>query len=41
MDLREQKENGTLCRHPWELSRKDVLLNELEKLRIAGEVLDI
>lgn len=39
MDLSET--NQMAYRHPWELSRTDVLLKELEKLNIRGEVLDI
>lgn len=41
MDLSERNDKGKEYRHPWELSRKDVLLKELEKLNIRGEVLDI
>ncbi len=39
MDLSET--NQTAYRHPWELSRTEILLKELEKLNIRGEVLDI
>lgn len=39
MDLSERSDS--IYRHPWELSRTDVLLGELDKLQISGEVLDI
>lgn len=39
MDLSERNHN--VYRHPWELSRKDALLKELEKLNIRGEILDV
>lgn len=39
MDLVEKNQNTN--RHPWELSRTDAILRELEKLNIRGDILDI
>ena len=39
MDLSENK--NAKYRHPWELSRTDMILDELERLGVKGEVLDI
>lgn len=39
MDLCENKQ--AKFRHPWELSRTDVIINELSKLSIKGNILDI
>lgn len=39
MDLSERSDSK--YRHPWELSRTEILLNELKKLNIHGKVLDI
>lgn len=39
VDLSER--SGSKYRHPWELSRTEILLKELNKLEIHGKVLDI
>lgn len=39
MDLSERSDSK--YRHPWELSRTEILMNELKKLNIHGKVLDI
>lgn len=39
MDLSENK--GVIYRHPWELSRTDIILKNLLDLNIFGDVLDI
>lgn len=39
MDLKEC--NVAKNRHPWELSRTDIILRELSNLNISGDVLDI
>ena len=39
LDLSEKTESS--FRHPWELSRTEIILRELKKLNISGNVLDI
>lgn len=39
MDLSERSDSQ--YRHPWELSRTEILLKELNKLKIHGKVLDV
>lgn len=39
MDLSENK--GVIYRHPWELSRTDVILKNLSDLDICGDILDV
>lgn len=39
MDLSEKSE--LIYRHPWELSRAEILLKELKKIKIHGAVLDV
>lgn len=39
MDLSERSDSP--YRHPWELSRTEIILGELKKLKIHGKILDI
>lgn len=39
MDLSEKSDS--IFRHPWELSRTHLIINELDKMKISGHVLDI
>ena len=39
MDLSER--TNSVYRHPWELSRTEIILKELKRLKIHGKVLDI
>lgn len=39
MDLSEKKNFS--YRHPWELSRADMVIKELEKIDICGDILDV